>query len=335
MNKLRALASHLHPNSLFGRLVLMWVLVMWTAHLVNFAIGYYAGHVPASSMPRSYWPAIVVMTQLLAAVLVTWIAVRHATRPLTRLAKAAESIGSTLRFEPIPETGPTEVAAAATAFNAMQRRIAAHLEERVRILAAISHDLQTPITRMRLRADLADNIALRDKFHDDLDAMQALVEEGIAYARSAHSNAEPECRIDLDAFLDSIAGDYVDTGKLIGRSGKLGEPLTTRPNALRRIVTNLLDNACKFGGNVELAVERSAGREIMIAVLDRGPGLPESELEAVMQPFYRLESSRNRSTGGTGLGLAIAQQLSMALGGKLALANRDGGGLAARLTLPL
>jgi signal transduction histidine kinase len=435
VKRLRVLVPHLHPNSLFGRLVLMWVLVLWVAHLVNFAIGYYsdfreelvgvqyhlvkdvatavdvlertppderralleklqrrqytylleateggrpvqaartkgsitglehelgpAYHLSASeqpdgdmrihlalhdgtpltvqiaeaSMPLSYWPALILMVQLLAAVLVTWIAIRHATRPLTRLAQAAESVGSSLRFEPIPETGPTEVAAAATAFNGMQRRIAEHIEERTRILAAISHDLQTPITRMRLRTDLADIPDLRDKFHADLDAMQVLVEEGIAYAR-AQSHAEPPCRIDLDAFLDSIAGDYIDTARPVARSGRLGQPLTTRPNALKRIVINLLDNACKFGSDVELAVERNDAEEIIVTVCDRGPGIPESELEAVLQPFYRLESSRNRDTGGTGLGLAIAQQLSLVLGGTLSLANRPGGGLEARLILP-
>jgi signal transduction histidine kinase len=291
-------------------------------------------HAGDVNVPISWFHGVIFNTQMLAVALITWLAVRQATRPLTRLAQAAESLGSSLRGESIPETGPREVAAAAKAFNAMQRRITDHLEERSRILAAISHDLQTPITRMRLRSDLADNPELRDKFHADLDAMQVLVEEGIAYAR-AQSHMEPPRRIDLDAFLDSIAGDYVDTGRPITRCGRLGQPLTTRPNALKRLVTNLLDNACKFGSDVELAIEKTDAKEIAVTVRDRGPGIPESELEAVLQPFYRLESSRNRDTGGTGLGLAIAQQLSLVLGGTLSLANRSGGGLEARLELPL
>jgi signal transduction histidine kinase len=329
MNRLRQIGAQLGPGSLFGRLVLTWALALSVGHVLNFTLIWFA----IAGLMRSYWPAVILLGQILVIMFCTWFAVRQATQSLSRLADAAESIGTNLRFEPIPENGPSEVAAAATAFNAMQRRIAGHLEERTRILAAISHDLQTPITRMRLRTDLADNAELRNKFNADLDAMQALVEEGIAYAR-AQSHSEPQHRIDLDAFLDSIAGDYADTGKTVARSGRIGQPLTTRPNALKRIVTNLLDNACKFGHGVELAVEQTA-QSITVAVRDRGPGIPEAELDAVMQPFYRLEGSRNRDTGGTGLGLAIAQQLSLALGGRLALANRDGGGLEARLVLPL
>ena len=224
------------------------------------------------------------------------------------------------------------MARAATAFNTMQERIRSHLDERMRILAAVSHDLQTPITRMRLRADLLDDAELRDKLHGDLNAMQVLVQDGIAYARDGQGITEAACRIDLDALLDSLVHDYTSAGRPVRLSGSIQAPFTTRPNALRRIVVNLIDNALKFGLDAEVEA-RSAAGGVVIRVLDRGPGIPPSEMQAVLQPFYRIEGSRNRETGGSGLGLAIAQQLTNALGGMLTLTNRPGGGLEAQVFL--
>jgi signal transduction histidine kinase len=138
----------------------------------------------------------------------------------------------------------------------------------------------------------------------------------------------------LYALLDSMVCDYTDGGKIVRLSGTLSEPITTRPRTVKRIVSNLVDNALKFSKNAEILVEPNLPETVCIAVFDRGPGIDQNELAAVMQPFYRIEGSRNRETGGTGLGLAIAQQLTAALGGSLALFNRAGGGLEARLTLP-
>jgi signal transduction histidine kinase len=228
-----------------------------------------------------------------------------------------------------------EVAQAAKAFNAMQRRIADYLAERVQILAAISHDLQTPITRMRLRAELLDNDTAREKFQGDLNAMQELVEEGIAYARSAQGSTEAACSTDLYALLDSLVCDYADAGQRVGLAGTIETPITTRPKTLKRVIMNLVNNALKFAKDVEITIEHGASDRVSITVCDRGPGVPPSELKAVLQPFYRVESSRSRETGGTGLGLAIAQQLALALGGTLTLSNRSGGGLEARLSLPV
>jgi len=281
------------------------------------------------------WVAVVLSVQLLLLALASWIAVRLATRPLVELARAADALGPELNGKALAEDGPVEVSRAAIAFNLMQRRIAGHVAERFRMLAAISHDLQTPITRMRLRADLLESTALRDKLHADLDAMQSLVQEGIAYARSAQGATEPLCRIDLYALLDSLVCDYGDAGQELSLSGKIDRSVVTRPHALRRVVANLVDNALKFGKDVEIHVDAALADEVSIAVRDRGPGIPASELSAVLQPFYRLESSRNRDTGGAGLGLAIAHQLAGALGGRLTLANRVGGGLEACLRLTL
>ncbi len=286
-----------------------------------------------------WWGGIAFSLQALVLIGFTWIAVRQTTQPLQKLAQEAERLGNSLQCEPVAISGPREVVRAAHAFNAMQRRISEHLAERMHILASISHDLQTPITRMRLRADLMDNVELRGKLQQDLAAMQNLVAEGIAYARSAHSVAEEECRVDVDALLDSLVCDYHDAGHALALHGKLGQVMLTRPHALRRVVVNLLDNALKFGEQVSLTVQACSTAEmpkaVAIVVQDRGPGIPEEELEAVCKPFYRLEASRNRSSGGTGLGLAIAQQLVQGLQGRLRLSNVPQGGLQAEVILPI
>jgi signal transduction histidine kinase len=270
--------------------------------------------------------------QLLVLAVCAWVAVRLVTRPLAQLSAAADDLGPDLKAQSLAEEGPTEVAHAARAFNAMQQRIAGYMAERVEILAAISHDLQTPITRMRLRTELMDNAHDREKFRQDLDAMHSLVREGVTYARTLHGATEPPLRIDADALLESMVADYEDVGRQVQLEGKAGAPIVSRPNALRRILMNLIDNALKFGSDVRLRVHAEGG-QLVLSVLDNGPGIPPDELEAVLKPFYRVESSRNRSTGGTGLGLAIAHQLAMAMGAELTLHNRVEGGLEARLAL--
>jgi signal transduction histidine kinase len=259
--------------------------------------------------------------------------VRTATRPLHDLAVAADALGPDLKAARLSESGPSEVARAARAFNAMQERIAMYVTERMQILAAISHDLQTPITRMRLRVDMMDAESEGIKLRQDLQEMEALVKEGVTYARTLHGATELPCRIDPDALFDSLVCDYVDAGQAVSLQGRFGMPLMTRPQALRRIVGNLVDNALKFGGSAEIDVAMLPGGQASVAVLDRGPGIPADSLEDVFQPFYRLEASRNRQTGGTGLGLAIARQLALAMDATLELHNRAGGGLEARLTL--
>jgi signal transduction histidine kinase len=285
-------------------------------------------------MPVSNWVMWVLLLQLSVLGVCAWFAVRLVTRPLARLAAAADELGPDLKGRMLREEGPTEVAHAARAFNAMQRRIAGYMAERVEILAAISHDLQTPITRMRLRTDMMDNEKDQLKFRQDLDAMHALVREGVTYARTLHGATEPPCRVDADALLESMVADYQDSGQQVGLEGRIGGPIVTRPNALRRIVVNLIDNALKFGSEVRMQVRADPDR-LVIAIIDNGPGIPPDQLEAVLKPFYRLEGSRNRSTGGTGLGLAIAHQLAIAMGAELSLHNRDEGGLEARVAMPL
>ena len=285
-----------------------------------------------SALPVAQWLPYVLAAQLLLLLFCAWMAVRLATRPLARLASAAESLSPSGDGPRLQADGPVEVAKAMVAFNAMQDRIARHLQERLQILAAISHDLQTPITRMKLRTEAMDDSPERGKLIDDLAQMEHLVRDGVTYARSVHGASEPPQRMDLDAFLDSLVFDYQDTGKAVTLSGHVGQPVTTRPQALRRIVGNLVDNAIKYAGAAEVSTQAGDG-SVSIAILDRGPGIPEDQLESAMQPFYRLEASRNRDTGGTGLGLAIAQQLTTSIGGSLTLRSRTGGGLAATITI--
>ncbi|HEY4352923.1 MAG TPA: HAMP domain-containing sensor histidine kinase [Paraburkholderia sp.] len=288
---------------------------------------------PVAWMPLSYWLLVVLAVELVVIAVCAWFALSLATRPLNQLASAADTLGPDMTTTRLPENGPAEVARAAKAFNAMQERIRQYMKERIQILAAISHDLQTPITRMRIRTDLLDDEAERIKFQQDLAEMETLVREGVAYGRTLHGAAEVPRRIDPDALLESLVSDYEDAGAKVTLSGSIGVPIVTRPVALRRILANLLDNAVKFSGAGELKTDVSKDRQISISVLDRGPGIPQDQLEAVFQPFYRGDASGHQRTGGSGLGLAIAKQLALAMNATLELKNRTGGGLEARLVL--
>ncbi|MBK4997141.1 HAMP domain-containing histidine kinase [Pseudomonas sp. S37] len=288
--------------------------------------------VTPTPVPVARWLPVVLLIQLAVLLLCTWLAVRLAIGPLTRLACAVDNLDPDKPGVQLDESGPREVRYAAVAFNALQARIAAHLKERMQLLAAISHDLQTPITRMKLRVEVMDDGVEKDKLWSDLGEMEHLVREGVAYARSMDTNTEAPCRINLDAFLDSLVFDYQDSGARVERHGSSGSLLETRPHALRRVLVNLVDNALKFAGAAELEVCREDSATV-IRVLDNGPGIPAGELDEVLKPFYRVEGSRNRSTGGTGLGLAIAHQLIQAMGGRLTLSNRDSGGLCAQIEL--
>lgn len=289
--------------------------------------------VTPSLLPIARWLPWVLTAQIALLLACAWLAVRLATRPLVRLAEAAERLDPAQAGEPLPQDGPVEVAKAARALNALQQRVSAHVAERMQILAAISHDLQTPITRMRLRLEAMDESPAQARLLDDVGHISQLVREGVNYARSANVAMGPSARLDLQAFLDSVVGDYQDMGKSVQRVEGNTASLLTHPQVLRRIVQNLIDNALAYAGSAETMVRVDAEGRVCIDVLDRGPGIPEDQLEAVLQPFRRLESSRSRSSGGTGLGLAIAQQLTQALDGRLRLSNREGGGLQATVVL--
>lgn len=290
--------------------------------------------VTPAPLPIARWLPWVLAAQVLLLLACSWWAVRLATRPLARLADAADRLDPAQPGAPLLQDGPSEVTRAAVALNALQARVSAHVAERTQILAAISHDLQTPITRMRLRLDAMEESDEQARLLEDVQQISQLVREGVNYARGAHASLGPSVRLDLPSFLDSVVADYQDTGKPVQRIEGDSASLQTHPQVLRRIVQNLIDNALAYGGSAESRLRLQADGGVAIEVLDRGPGIPEDQLAAVLQPFHRLESSRSRSSGGTGLGLAIAQQLTQTLGGTLNLSNRDGGGLQAVVTLP-
>ncbi|MBI2380230.1 MAG: HAMP domain-containing protein [Gammaproteobacteria bacterium] len=262
-----------------------------------------------------------------------WAVARMVTRPLAGLARAARSLGENIEREPLAETGPAEVREASAAFNTMQARLKAHVAERTRMLAAITHDLQTPLTRLRLRLEQVDEAGLKDKLLGDLAQVQALITEGLELARGFDAG-DPVQAVDLDALLDSLVADAVELGQAVSLAGRLDQPVQARPLGLRRALSNLLDNALNYGESAEIDVE-TQGNAVCIAIRDHGPGIPEAELERVFQPFVRLEASRSRHTGGTGLGLTIARAIAEQAGGRLDLANHPEGGLLASLYWPL
>jgi signal transduction histidine kinase len=279
------------------------------------------------------WRLLLTLAILLAIVLVvSYVAVRWVTRPLHVLALAADELGRDINRPPLPESGPVEVSRAAQAFNNMQARLIHFIEERTRILAAMSHDLKTPITRMRLRAELLEDENLRAKFENDLLEMQAMVTQALDFMRGL-SNGEPEQFVDVMALLETLQSDNEAMGRKVNIAGRLTKPLRAVPQLLKRCIANLIDNAVLYGKQAEIHAEETAA-ELTLRIRDHGPGMPDTALESVFEPFYRLEGSRNRDTGGTGLGLSIARNIARAHGGDVRLRNHENGGLEAILTLP-
>ncbi|MCU0986418.1 MAG: ATP-binding protein [Acetobacteraceae bacterium] len=277
--------------------------------------------------------ALAMMTAAVAA-LAFW-AVRRTTRPIRDLADAAERLGRDVNAPRLPETGPAEVAQAAAAFNTMADRIGRFVADRTAMLAAIGHDLRTPITRLRLRAEFIEDEATRAKMLADLDEMERMIAGTLAFARD-EAAAEKMTRLDLAALLRTVADEANDVaGEEVVTLGPLA-PLTVeaRPLALKRALANLVGNAVAYAGACVIRLSGPEKGFVSIAVEDDGPGIPEEARERVFQPFHRLEPSRNRETGGTGLGLTIARGILRGHGGDVTLANRFPQGLIATATLP-
>lgn len=286
---------------------------------------------PRGEPPRAPLPWLMLVFALCLALL-AYVVARMTTRPLEQLANAATELGHNINRPPLPESGPTEVRHAAAAFNAMQAQLRRHIHERTQMLAAITHDLQTPLTRIRLRLEKVGDPELQGRLLDDLSAVQGMIRDGLDLARSMNSE-ELRQPIDFDSLLDSVCADATDAGQAVTLNGHIGATVTAQPGALRRCLTNLIDNAVKYGEHAEVAASLDAG-QIVVYIRDGGPGIPEAMLEKVFDPFFRLESSRSRDTGGTGIGLTIARNIAEKHGGTLHLTNRPQGGLEVRLTLP-
>ena len=286
--------------------------------------------------PQQDWPLrlliLLSMLGLSVALLAAW-AVRRLTHPLAALADAAGGLARNLEREPLPENGPKEVSQAARAFNAMQRDLKRYLETRAQALAGVSHDLRLPITRLRLRIERIEDEELKSKMENDLAEMDDMIGNTLAFLR-AGSNAEKLSQLDLNALLESVVEDMLTLGAKVELHGHALRPIPARPQALRRCLGNLLDNARRYGeGNIEISIlDQPAAVEIRIE--DRGPGIPDSELERVFEPYVRVETSRAKHTGGSGLGLAIARATARSHGGDVKLETRAGGGICAILRLP-
>ncbi len=281
--------------------------------------------------------AFAVMT-FTAGALTLW-AVRRLIWPVRALADAADRLGRDVNAPPLPENGPTEIARAARAFNTMAERIRRFVGDRTQLLAAIGHDLRTPITRLRLRAEFMDDDEQRRKMLADLAEMEAMITATLAFARD-DSAAEPSVALDLVALcrtvLDDAADAHPELAEHIDYAGPERLVVQARPVALKRAIANLVGNALAYGQSARLRlVPASAGQPVLLEVADDGPGIPPTELENVFLPFRRLEESRNRETGGAGLGLPIARNILRAHGGDVVLRNRPGGGALALATLPM
>jgi signal transduction histidine kinase len=280
--------------------------------------------------PPGFDPLVVLISGIAAAVL-AFVAARMAAAPLRDLSRAAQALGGDLDSHPLPERGPYEVREAAQAFNAMQAKLREHVTERTQMLASITHDLQTPMTRLRLRLEKVENPALRSRLIDDLGAMQALIREGLDYSRSRQTN-EPFGTLAIDQLLEILVDDAVDAGKSVVFVRGCGCDVEARPRALQRCLANLLDNALKYGGSAEVSAEWVSGK-ILVRVRDHGPGIPPLQIEHVLKPFVRLETSSSRGVDGVGLGLSIAKTLAERNEAELILANHPDGGLEACVVL--
>lgn len=272
-----------------------------------------------------------VMT-LLITILAIW-AVSRTTQPVSLFATAAERLGIGLNAEPLPETGTGEVRRAARAFNTMQSRLKRFIQDRTQMLAAISHDLRTPITRMRLRAEFVDDDEQRDKMLADLDEMESMIRATLAFARDDPANESSESS-DVAAIVKDIVEHHGATGATVNYSGPDTLAQTVRPMGLKRALNNLIENAVKYGGCARVMLQ-SNDDHTLIEIEDDGPGIPDEVGEDVFNPFYRVEDSRSRNTGGTGLGMTIARNAVRSMGGDIQLTNRPEGGLKVEVTLPL
>jgi len=271
--------------------------------------------------------------RLAALMLAAWIGARWLSQPVLRLANAARELGTDIHRPPLVEEGTDECRAATRVFNQMQAHICRQLDERDRFVAAVSHDLRTPLTRLALRTEGLMDAEQRRLFGRDIVEMDTMITSTLDYLRGA-ADPEPEVLLDLGSLLHSLADDHQACGHDVTLvNGHPVGALRTQASSLRRCLGNLVDNAVRYGGRASIHC-LEAGGMLHIEVSDNGPGIPDAELTKVLAPFYRLEGSRNRNSGGVGLGLSIAHDIARRLGGQLSLKNQATGGLVAALSLP-
>jgi signal transduction histidine kinase len=290
----------------------------------------YRTDVPRAGPPLSIQIFVELGALTLVLGVVLYLMARTITRPLTDLAHAADSVGRGARQAPLRESGARELREATHAFNVMQERLHRYLDSRTQVLTALSHDLRTPLTRLKLRVETLDDDSLRERFGADLDEMIAMVANCLNLFKGLDD--ETPQPTDVGALLADLRREFAELGGTVDIEGVAKARVVVRAQALKRCLTNLLSNAIKYGERATVVVED--GADLVLRVLDEGPGIPEESLEQVFKPFFRLESSRNSTTGGVGLGLGIARDIAQAHGGSLVLRNRSPHGLEAVLTLP-
>ncbi|OWU72358.1 ATP-binding protein [Phaeobacter sp. 22II1-1F12B] len=284
--------------------------------------------------PPLQWPwASIVSFGITAAIILVsacWFLLTRLTGPLLRVSRAADRLGKGEAVDPLPLIGPSEVRGLTQAFNRMQARLTRFVADRTRLLAALGHDLRSPLTAMRVRAEMVDEDETRESLVASIEEMQEMVDATLAFARGMASSEVYET-VDLKTYLKQLQADMID-GFTLDTANSISVRL--RPQSVRRALRNIIENAQRYGGGAEVTFVHDA-EYVQIRVSDNGPGVPEAELEQVFEPFFRLEKSRSRETGGTGLGLSIARTIVRAHGGDVALTNRTEGGLLVTVTLPL
>jgi signal transduction histidine kinase len=276
-------------------------------------------------------PFIPLLFQLISLVIAAWFGAKALSRPIQRMSDAAERLSENLDTPPLALNGPREARQAALTFNLMQERIREQVQQRGRMLAAVSHDLRTPLARLKLRVEQIDEPKLHGQMTQDLNDMIAMLDATLTYLNEQRTS-EALQYFDVQALIESLTENAQDNGDDVQASGSC-KPLKSQPMALRSCLHNLIDNALRYAGHARVVIEDASDR-LQVRVVDNGPGIPANLREAVFEPFYRVESSRNRNSGGVGIGMTIAREAARRMGGDLRLEETPGGGLTAVLDLP-
>ena len=337
-------------NTLFGRLFGVLLVAIVLAHVL--AISWFRYYGPPPPPPQETFveqpdgtmkplpkhkrpwfggPVVPLTFQFISLIIAAWYGAKLLSRPIQRLSEAAERLSLDLDSPPLDESGPREAQQAASTFNLMQRRIREQVSQRARMLGAVSHDLRTPLSRLKLRLEQIEDTRLQGQMRQDLDDMIGMLDATLSYL---HEQRTSEARhwLDVQALVESMSENAQDQGADVQFAGTCA-PLQVQPMALRSCLNNLIDNALRYAGTarIELTDSREA---LVIRVIDHGPGIAADKREAVFEPFYRLEGSRNRNSGGVGLGMTISKEAAERLGGRLDLEETPGGGLTAVMWLP-
>ncbi|APC15235.1 two-component sensor histidine kinase [Pseudomonas frederiksbergensis] len=340
-------------DTLFGRLFGVLLLAIILAHLLAFFWFHHYGPPPPppppefsagfsgppppphfkNRLPRPWFggPLVPLTFQLISLVIAAWYGAKLLSRPIQRLSAAAESLSENLDSPPLDESGPREARQAAHTFNLMQKRIREQVQQRSRMLGAVSHDLRTPLSRLKLRLEQIDDDKLQGQMRQDLDDMIRMLDAALSYLHEQRTSEALQW-MDVQALIESLCENAQDQGADVQASGHCA-PLQVQPMALRSCINNLLDNALRYAGQALVNLEDSR-EQLIIRVIDHGPGIAADKREAVFEPFFRLEGSRNRNSGGVGLGMTIAREAAERLGGTLSLEETPGGGLTAVVCLP-